>query len=140
MDWKECIKKKIAKRVQVDTNLIDSLIKTSGNKLISENKLAMEDTTAGSKISLVYDSLRELLEALSIKSGYKIYNHEGYTPFLKEIIKKTTIGEEFDEIRKIRNSINYYGKSVSAEEAVRVIERIKILREAIYKILIGIKY
>jgi hypothetical protein len=109
MDWKECIKEKIAKKVHVDIDLINSLIKTSRNKLVSENKLAMDDTTADSKISLSYDSLRELLEALSIKFGYKIYNHEGYTPFLKEIINETTIGEEFDEIRKIRNSINYYG-------------------------------
>lgn len=136
MDWKECLNKKIVKKVQVDFELIKSLVKTSKNKLESENKLVMDNITANSKVSLAYDSLRELLEALSIRSGYKIYNHEGYTPFLKEIIKETAIGNEFDEIRKIRNSINYYGKSISLEEAIAIIKRINTLRRLIEKLLL----
>lgn len=136
MDWKECLNKRIVKKVQVDFELIKSLVKTSKNKLESENKLVMDNITANSKVSLAYDSLRELLEALSIRSGYKIYNHEGYTPFLKEIIKETAIGNEFDEIRKIRNSINYYGKSISLEEAIAIIKRINALRRLIEKLLL----
>jgi uncharacterized protein (UPF0332 family) len=135
MDWKECLNKKIAKRIKEDIELINSLIKTSENKLASENKLLMENVTADSKISLAYDSLRELLEALAIKAGYKIYNHEGYTPFLKEIIKEIGIGEEFDEVRKIRNLINYYGKSVTVDEAGKIIEKIKLLRKQVEQLL-----
>jgi len=131
MDWNECIKTKIAKEVKEDIDLINSLIKTSKNKLESENKLEMSEVTAVSKVSLAYDSLRELLEALSLKSGFKIYNHEGYTPFLKEIIKNSAMGDEFDELRKIRNSINYYGKSISTNEATTIIKRITNLRKLI---------
>lgn len=135
MDWKECLNKRLAKKVQIDVNMISSLIKTSENKLASEEKLIINEITADSKVSLAYDSLRELLEALSIKFGYKIYNHEGYTPFLKEILKETIIGEEFDELRKIRNSINYYGKTISEVEALNVIGRIKALRQKIQRLL-----
>jgi len=128
MDFKDCLKKSIAKEVKTDWELIESLKKTSQNKLDSAKILKLSEVTLGSKISLLYDSLRELLEALAIKNGYKIYNHECYTYFLKEILNESFKGDEFDALRKIRNSINYYGKEISVQEAKDVLKRIKDLR------------
>lgn len=127
MDWKECCSRRIAKDVKPDVDMIASLTKSSRNKLESESKLEMNNTTASSKLSLAYDSLRELLEALALKNGYKIYNHECYTAFLKELMKESYKADEFDDIRKIRNAINYYGKEISPEEANEIIARIKKL-------------
>ncbi len=136
-DWKMCLAKRIAKEVKPDEGLIKSLATSSKNKMESGESLKMNGITAGSKLSLAYDSLRELLEALAVKKGYKIYNHECYTAFLKEIMGESAKGDDFDEIRKIRNAVNYYGKDISAEEAVSVIGKIKTLRNAILKILSG---
>ena len=127
MDWKECCSRRIAKSVKPDIEMITSLIKSSRNKLESESKLIMSEVTASSKLSLAYDSLRELLEALALKNGYKVYNHECYAAFLKEVIKESYKADEFDDIRKIRNAINYYGKGISPEEANGIIARIKKL-------------
>ena len=135
MDFNGYLKKRIAKEVKVDVELIESLKKASQNKLESESKLELNDVTAGSKISLLYDSLRELLEALAIQKGYKIYNHECYTCFLKEIVKESVKGDEFDELRKIRNGINYYAKDISIKEARDVLKRINNLRDEIVKLL-----
>src|SRR3989344_1570196 len=135
MDFDECLKKRIAKEVNEDNELIASLIKTSQNKFDSEKKLELSEVTSCSKISLLYDSLRELLEALAIKNGYKIYNHECYTYFLKEILNESIKGDEFDELRKVRNSINYYAKDVSIEEAKDILKRIKVLRNKIFILL-----
>lgn len=129
MDWKECLDKRIAKKVNLDENLINSLIKTSENKLKSSDKLELDEITANSKFILTYDSLREILEALALKNGFKIYNHEGYTAFLKEILKESNNGDEFDEIRKIRNDVNYYGKGINIEEAEDIIKKTKNLRK-----------
>ncbi|MFH0906220.1 MAG: hypothetical protein V1824_02700 [archaeon] len=137
MDFKECLKKRIAKEVKEDKELINSLLKTSKNKLESEQKLKLDEITASSKISLIYDSLREILEALAIKSGYKIYNHECYVYFLKEILNESFKADEFDELRKIRNNINYYAQDISIGEAKDVLERIKKLREEILKMFLS---
>ena len=67
MDWKECCGKRIAKEVDIDEELISSLGKTSKNKLKSSEELIMNEINASSKVTLAYDSLRELLEALSLK-------------------------------------------------------------------------
>ena len=58
IDWRECCKRKIAKEVSADENLINSLIKASENKLKSSEELTMNDTNAVSKVSLIYDSIK----------------------------------------------------------------------------------
>jgi len=135
MDWKECLNKRIIKDVSKDEFLIKSLLNSSQKKLESETRLELDDTTAESKVSLAYDSLRELLEALALLKGYKVYNHDCYTAFLKEVLNESAKGDEFDAIRKIRNSVNYYGKELSAEEGKIVIEKIKVLRSFVYNLL-----
>ena len=135
MDWKECFEKRIVKEISEDKGFIKSLIKTSDNKLKSEEKLEINDITAASKLTLAYDSLRELLEALSLKKNFKIYNHECYATFLKEVMNEKELGEEFDDIRKLRNAVNYYGKKISVEEAIDTIKKIKKLRNQVIKLL-----
>lgn len=135
MDWKECCSRRIAKDVKPDMGMIASLTKSSKNKSESESRLEMSNTTAGSKLSLAYDSLREILEALSLKNGFKIYNHECYAAFLKEVMKESYKADEFNEIRKVRNAVNYYGKEISVEEANEIIARIKKLAVSIAELL-----
>ena len=125
MDWTECKNKGFVKLIKTDVNLINALIKQSKNKLISSRMIELNETTACSKVSLAYDSLRELLEALAIKKGYKIYNHECYCSFLKEIIKDSLLGSHFDNLRIIRNKINYYGEDLTLEEAKEILKEIE---------------
>ena len=135
MDWKECCSRRIAKDIKPDIGMVASLTKSSKNKSDSESKLEMSNTTAGSKLSLAYDSLRELLEALSLKNGFKIYNHECYAAFLKEVMKESYKADEFDEIRKVRNAVNYYGKDITIEEASEIITKIKKLAVSVAELL-----
>lgn len=127
MDWKECTEKLIAKEVSMDIDLVNSLIKSSENKFYSASMLKLSDTTSSSIIVLYYDSLREIIEALAMLEGYKIYNHECYTAFLGSILHVEDIAERFDRVRKLRNSINYYAKQVSAIDARVIIVDMKQL-------------
>jgi len=128
MDWKDCIKKRIAKEVKEDTSLVRSAREIASIKLKSAEALPMN--LYYGKISLLYDALREYLECIALEKGYKIYNHECYTAFLKEVLKLSNEGDLFDELRKIRNSINYYGRKLSLSEANQIIAK---LRELINK-------
>jgi len=82
--------------------LIKNLKKSSDNKLKSSDALSLNEVTSSSKFTLAYDSLRELLEALALKNGYKVYNHECYAAFLKEIIKESYKADEFDDIKNMQ--------------------------------------
>ena len=128
-DWKSCIDNLTAKRIKPDEGKIRSLLKASKKKFQSEGMLEMSEVTSTSKFSLAYESLRELLEALAIKKGYKIYNHECYTYFLKEILDESARGDDFDAIRKVRNGVNYYGKDLTQQQAEKMIRLIRGLRD-----------
>ncbi len=123
MDWRECTKKQIVKDSKVDKNLINSLKEVSDKKIRSAKILPNDLYVV--KISLLYDALREILEALALQKGYKIYNHECYASFIKEILKFSFEADEFDKLRKTRNAINYYGKDINFEESVEIIFKLE---------------
>ena len=131
IDWKECISKRFVKEAKTDENVINSLVKTSKDKIYSNDKLELDKFTASTKITIVYDSLREILEALAIKKGFKIYNHECFCAFLEEVCQDKFYSQEFDKFRKIRNQINYYGKNIVPDEARIIIKEIFELRRQI---------
>lgn len=122
MDWKICLRSSLAKEVNPDKNLIASLIKSAEKKIEAEKQLS--ESLSEPKISLAYDALRAILEALALSRGFKVYNHECYTALLKEILNESGLGDRFDKFRKLRNAINYYGKEISEKEAKEVIKGI----------------
>jgi hypothetical protein len=135
MDWQSCITGRIVKEAKTDSNKIASLMEISGNKLGSAKVLGDEHYYA--KVSLLYDALRELLECIALERGFKIYNHECYTAFLKEIALESSRGDQFDTFRKVRNGINYYGKKITPEEGkaliAQMLEFITFLDDALKK-------
>ena len=74
-----------------------------------------------------YDCLRAVIEAIAILDGIKSYSHEAFTYYLKEQKKEVVLAEKFDRHRKIRNQLEYYGKTISKEDAKNNIEDIKLL-------------
>ncbi len=132
MDWMECIKEKIAKEVKVDNNLCKSIREIAETKIKSADALPKEFSI--SKISLLYDALREILESITIQKGFKIYNHEGYTAFIREILNLSEEADIFNKLRKIRNGINYYGRKIHENEATEIILQLKNLIQK-FKIL-----
>lgn len=127
MDWNECVKKRIVKNIKEDKNLAISTRGIAAVKIESADALP-EHLYIG-KITLLYDALREYLECVALEKGYKIYNHECYAAFIKEILGLSREGDIFDELRKIRNGINYYGKTITKEESEEVIRKLKLLIE-----------
>lgn len=126
MKLDDCIKKRLVKKIKIDKKRVKSLILTAKAKEITESKIPFNEINFVAKISLRYDVLRELLEALAILNGYKIYNHECYYSFLKEILKEHILAKRFDKARITRNNINYYGKAYSLEEIKIILENISI--------------
>ncbi len=131
MDWQECLRKRIVKNTSIDSHKITSILEISKEKL--KVALLLEDKHYYGKLPLLYETLRELLECLALQHRYKIYNHECYTAFLKEIMHESSLGDSFDKFRILRNGINYYGKKITFEEAqeimIQMIEFIKKIEQ-----------
>ena len=130
MDIDECYKKGLIRETVIDDNLIASLIKIADIKERAVRKAEIDEEIISAYVSLAYDSLREILEALCISKGYKVLSHVCIGELLKHILDEFDF-EKFDEIRKIRNGINYYGNAISFEEGKKAIKEIFILKKNI---------
>lgn len=109
-----------------DVQKTKALIKMSETNLKAVGLLPINDITASSVLSLSYESLREILEAMCLVEGYKVYSHEAFTSYLSKL-KEDNIAVEFDRFRKLRNGVNYYGKTVSVDIALDSKDQIKLL-------------
>ncbi len=139
MNFKDCIQKGLLRISTPDRILSKSLLLTSKNDLVFLNKLDINENSSRKIMSNYYDVLRSILEAIASIDGFKIYSHEAFTYFLKEK-NEVSISLKFDRFRKIRNSINYYGKDISVEETKENIVEIKeIIKTLIDKYLQGLK-
>ncbi|MBI4164007.1 MAG: hypothetical protein HY512_04035 [Candidatus Aenigmarchaeota archaeon] len=131
MRFQDFIERGTVRKGERDIQLAKSLIKMSENQIKSMQSLGLTDVTASTIMATYYEALREIVEAICAKSGYKVYSHEAFTYFLKEL-GEDVIAEKFDRFRKIRNGINYYGKQIDKES-------VKTNKEDIVKIIGSLK-
>lgn len=132
MNLSDFKKRGLVRKTQKDISLIKSLIKLSQNDEIVTRRIKLDDLSARMILINHYGILRMTLEAISINHNLKIYCHEAYVHFLKEI-KEPLLAEKFDRFRKLRNKLSYYGEDLSVEEVIMIIgdvsKMIKHLKE-----------
>jgi len=135
MDWEECKKEKFVKEFKAKEEFIESLKIQSNKKFETAKRTIIDETTASTKFCNFYDSIRILLEAIALKKGFKIYSHECFTSFLKEILLLEGEAVTFNRIRLIRNSINYYGEDLLPKNAEPLIEELIKLKNKLERFL-----
>jgi hypothetical protein len=83
---------------------------------------AIDGKNISAYVSLAYDALREILEAICISRGYKVLSHICMGEFLRSVIGESDY-KEFDRLRYTRNGINYYGSKVELGQGKDIIAK-----------------
>src|SRR3989344_377629 len=126
MRFEDFIREGQVRRGKKDANLAKSLfLKTMKDRDFFDD-LEVNENSARKLVSNYYDFLRSILEAMAALDGFKVYNHEAFTYYLKEK-KEDVAAVKFDRLRQIRNGINYRGNDIDINEAKEIIESIKDL-------------
>jgi len=136
MKFEDFIKEGAVRTSSEDKNLAKSLIRNAKKDLKFLDDLKINEDSSRKIMTNYYDVLRSILEAISAIEGYKIYSHEAFTYFLKENGEEI-LSVKFDRLRKIRNSINYYGKDISIGETRENIKEIKNMIKTLVKKYLG---
>ena len=124
MDFDDFIRQGKVIKGEKDSQKAKALIRMSDDILSFVSKLSVEETSASPIFSNAYEAIRQILEAISLSQGYKVYSHEAYNSYLKSL-KEEKLAITFDRLRKLRNGINYYGERVSKEITKEAIIQIK---------------
>ena len=128
MDLDECFRKGLIKRTKISKELIQSLLEMSDIKEKTVRAAAINEFNVSAFVSLAYDALREVLEALCVFKGYKVLSHICIGELLKKSLEDFDYNT-FDRLRYVRNSINYYGIKVELPQGKELISKIFAMKE-----------
>ncbi len=84
------------------------------NKIVNEG---IDKENPDFSLESIYETIREAIQSLMAKAGYKPYSHEATIAFLGEFYNFTDIEiEKIDNLRKLRHDLIYYAKDITSEE------------------------
>jgi len=135
MDLDDCYKKGLIRKTVYDQDLIDSLLEMSDIKQNTVNNAVINGENISAYVSMAYESLREVLEAFCISKGYKVLSHICIGVFIKDKLDEFDY-DDFDRVRYIRNSINYYGEKIDYKQGKDVISMIFQIKKKILFLLL----
>lgn len=114
--FNEFLKIGLIKIRPIDQARAKSLIESAKKrKKVMEKYLPLNEETSKQITEESYDVIRELIEAILSKDGYKSYSHEATISFLKELNFSDYDLKFVDDLRKIRNGSKYYGEDIDIE-------------------------
>ncbi len=109
MNWKECLEKGIITQPGSDQERSNQMLIMADLRLKFWEK-KIPDQFIVLKVEAYYDIIKELIFVHLYKNGYNCTNHLCLIAYLKEKIKDFDFEiQKIDELRKIRNEINYRG-------------------------------
>lgn len=132
MSWKECVDEEIiTKSVPDEGRSSQMLMMANLRHKFWDKKIADEFIVL--KVEAYYDIIKELIFAHLYKNGHNCTNHLCLIAYLKEKIKDFDFEtQKIDELRKVRNEINYRGLIIKKDylernelEFKNIIKRLK---------------
>lgn len=119
MPMSDLIMQGLVREIPPNNARAKSLHEMSAQTLKVMLQLTLTKENASMVFRELYECLRQEIEAVGYRKGFKFENHESLKVFLEEVLVNKPLANDFDRYRKIRNGINYYGDKVSMETAVQ---------------------
>ena len=132
MSWKECVDQNIITETQPDEERSKQMLQMADIRLEFWSR-DVDDKFITLKVEAYYDIIKELIFAHLYKNGYNCINHLCLIAYLKEKIQDFDFEiQKIDELRKVRNEINYRGLTIKKDylernelEFKNIIKRLK---------------
>nr|MCK4930480.1 hypothetical protein [Nanoarchaeota archaeon] len=115
MSWKECVEKRIITKITPDKERANKMLKMANIRLEFWSK-EVDSRFVSLKVEAYYDIIKELIFTHMYKTGFNCTNHLCIIAYLKEKFQEFDFEiQKIDELRRIRNEINYRGFFVSTD-------------------------
>ena len=109
MSWKECVDQNIITETVPDEERATQMLNMSNLRMEFWEKVT-DSKFVALKVEAYYDIIKELIFAHIYKNGFNCTNHLCLIAYLREKFEDFDFEiEKIDELRKVRNEINYRG-------------------------------
>ncbi|HLC33077.1 MAG TPA: hypothetical protein VJJ82_04580 [Candidatus Nanoarchaeia archaeon] len=133
MNFQDFVSQGTIRKTPKDSIRAESLFVASSRTLASTLRIPPDENSYQQIIRELYESMRQLCEAIGYLHGYKFSSHEPISNFIDEILHEPLIATKFDRYRRLRNGINYYGDEVSPETVKNALIEIPKIINALKK-------
>ncbi|HIH31195.1 TPA: hypothetical protein HA235_00660 [Candidatus Woesearchaeota archaeon] len=108
---------------QIDIERIKSILKSAQANAKVVANMALNDDSASVIFREIYESIRQLGDAMLWMNGYEPLNHEVSLDALRSLdIKNKILLNHLSRFKAIRNDINYRGFTASQSQAKEIID------------------
>ncbi|MGM5483239.1 MAG: hypothetical protein ACQESF_07280, partial [Nanobdellota archaeon] len=115
MSWKECIERGIIIETEADEERSKQMLQMANLRIEFWDK-KINDRFLALKVEAYYDIIKELIFAHLYKNGYNCTNHLCLIAYCKEKIQDFDFEvQKIDELRRVRNEINYRGLNIKKD-------------------------
>ncbi len=122
------LKKGEVRKIKPDENEGASLLNDATLRYEYFSIMDVTDKNAKFVFENLYESLREILDSILLRQGYRSYSHQASIVYAKgKLILSERDAVILDELRELRNRSKYYGQSISAAFAADKISEAKRL-------------
>lgn len=127
---------KILRPRQIDKERIKTIVESAKRNAKAALKYPLDDENATLIFRELYESIRQLGDALWWSNGYEPLNHEISLELLRELNIKYKIKLNYlERFKKIRHDANYRGYIVSVSQTKEIIDFWKMCSEEIIGIV-----
>lgn len=131
--WKDCLSEYTAIKSTPDAQRAKALIETAKARIKANSAMPVTEENSNFIFEAHYTSALEYLQALVLIQGFRISNHLCIGYYIKDMLKEQKLFTIFDNCRKERNALTYYGKFLRHEIAEKRIKELKVLIDDIGK-------
>ncbi len=121
-DFSEFVKDNIVKKKKKDTARAKSLIAEAENRKIYVKSIPFSKNNANYIIEGAYDVIRQLVDAKLVSEGYKTSSHDARVSYFQNLNFSKGEVEFLQELKDIRNKIDYYGIINDLDYAEKVLK------------------
>ncbi len=118
MNWEKCIAEKTIKKIEPDKERVRNMLKMIDTRQEFWDSLSViiDDKYSSILIEGYYEIIKELLTAYLNLNGLESSNHECLVRYFQKQNPELNVeAEKMDELRQIRNKIDYRGFFVKKE-------------------------
>ncbi|HLC77297.1 MAG TPA: hypothetical protein VJH04_03785 [archaeon] len=127
--FEDFLKEGIVKKQRIDVSRAADLVQEAEKRRQfikdMEEKIVVSDANANYFVENIYDTIMELIRAKMFLDGFKaagLSAHEAEVSYLRKLKFSEADIRFSNELRYYRNGVVYYGKSMNAEYANKVLK------------------
>lgn len=113
MDFDSYVKNGLVEKVNVDKKISKNVYELARKKIAVQPYIPLNEEHSEVKFVLFFDCVTQLIDSIALEKGYKINFVDGYSIFLKDVLKESVLSNRMSLLIGTYKSMKFQGERIS---------------------------